>query len=69
MLRGLEPQTMDPILRDALEAGARAAWPGRWRILSSGALHDARNVARLMPVAMLFVPLIVRIRIVSLRMV
>ncbi|WP_281982510.1 hydantoinase/carbamoylase family amidase [Thalassorhabdomicrobium marinisediminis] len=55
-LHGLEPQTMEPTLREALEAGAEAVSPGRWRILPSGALHDATNVARLMPVAMLFVP-------------
>ena len=30
--------------------------PGQWRRMPSGALHDATNVSRLMPVAMLFVP-------------
>ncbi|KIN72775.1 Zn-dependent hydrolase [Sulfitobacter guttiformis] len=52
----LEPQTMDANLRLALEAGAKAVAPEKWRTLPSGALHDATNVARLMPVAMLFVP-------------
>jgi N-carbamoyl-L-amino-acid hydrolase len=52
----LEPTAMDMRLRDALERGAEAVAPGRWRRMPSGALHDATNVARLMPVAMLFVP-------------
>lgn len=52
----LEPTAMDARLRNALEAGAEAVAPGRWRKMPSGALHDATNVARLMPVAMLFVP-------------
>ena len=47
---------MDSILRARLEEGAEAVAPGRWRRMPSGALHDATNVARLMPVAMLFVP-------------
>ena len=53
---GLEPVGMDPTLRDALQAGAQQIAPGKWRNMPSGALHDATNVARLMPVAMLFVP-------------
>ena len=52
----LEPTAMDARLRNALEQGAEAVAPGRWRRMPSGALHDATNVARLMPVAMLFVP-------------
>jgi N-carbamoyl-L-amino-acid hydrolase len=55
-LRGLDPVAMDPGLRAALEAAAEAEVPGRWRRLPSGALHDATNVARRLPVAMLFVP-------------
>jgi len=55
-LLGLEPMAMDTRLRDALCASAEAAVPGRWRRMPSGALHDATNVARLMPAAMLFVP-------------
>ncbi|MFZ5964523.1 Zn-dependent hydrolase [Thalassococcus sp. BH17M4-6] len=55
-LLGLEPVAMDARLRGALEAGAEAEVPGGWRRMPSGALHDATNVARLMPVAMLFVP-------------
>ncbi len=53
---GLEPVAMDPNLRHALEHGAEQVAPGKWRRMPSGALHDATNVSRLMPVAMLFVP-------------
>ncbi|MEP5728706.1 MAG: hydantoinase/carbamoylase family amidase [Sulfitobacter sp.] len=52
----LEPVAMDARLRAALEKGANTVAPGRWRVMPSGALHDATNVARLMPVAMVFVP-------------
>ena len=55
-LLGLEPVAMDDTLRVQLEVGAETVAPGRWRRMPSGALHDATNVARLMPVAMLFVP-------------
>lgn len=55
-LLGLEPVQMDATLRSALEQGAQAMAPGKWRTMPSGALHDATNVSRLMPVAMLFVP-------------
>lgn len=55
-LAGLEPVAMDAALRARLETAAEAIAPGRWRRMVSGALHDATNVARLMPVAMLFVP-------------
>ncbi|UYV37650.1 hydantoinase/carbamoylase family amidase [Rhodobacteraceae bacterium D3-12] len=53
---GLEPVEMDGSLRAALEASAEAAVPGKWRVMPSGALHDATNVAVMMPVAMMFVP-------------
>ena len=53
---GLEPVSMDAQLRDALAEAAEAVAPGKWRKMPSGALHDATNVARLMPVAMLFAP-------------
>jgi N-carbamoyl-L-amino-acid hydrolase len=55
-LLGLEPVEMETRLRTGLEAAADAEVLGRWRVMPSGALHDATNVARLMPVAMLFVP-------------
>jgi N-carbamoyl-L-amino-acid hydrolase len=53
---GVAPVAMDAGLRRALEAAAEATVPGRWRSMPSGALHDASNMARLMPAAMLFVP-------------
>ena len=53
---GLEPVAMDARLRDALALSAQHVAPEKWRDMPSGALHDATNVARLMPVAMLFVP-------------
>lgn len=53
---GLEPVAMDAGLQDALVQSARSTVPGRWRRMTSGALHDATNLSRLMPVAMLFVP-------------
>lgn len=52
----LEPVAMDADLRAALERGAEDVTQGKWRLMPSGALHDATNVSRLMPVAMLFVP-------------
>lgn len=55
-LLGLEPVAMDAGLRTALAKGAEMVAPGKWREMPSGALHDATNVSRLMPVAMLFVP-------------
>lgn len=55
-LLGLEPVAMDTHLRGALEAAAHDLCPDAWRTMPSGALHDATNVARLMPVAMVFVP-------------
>jgi len=53
---GLEPVAMDRGLRAALGAAAQDLVPGRWREMQSGALHDATNVAALMPAAMMFVP-------------
>ncbi len=55
-LLGLEPVAMDDRLRGALGAAAAEVTPEKWRQMPSGALHDATNVAKLMPVAMLFVP-------------
>jgi beta-ureidopropionase / N-carbamoyl-L-amino-acid hydrolase len=55
-LLSLDPVAMDPALRARLATAAQDVAPGRWRKMPSGALHDATNVARLMPVAMLFVP-------------
>lgn len=52
----LDPVTMDEGLRAALAAAAEEVAPGQWREMQSGALHDATNVARVLPVAMLFAP-------------
>ncbi|NRB20989.1 MAG: hydantoinase/carbamoylase family amidase [Rhodobacteraceae bacterium] len=53
---GIEPVPMDAGLQAALATSAEAAAPGQWRTMPSGALHDASNMAAVMPVAMLFVP-------------
>jgi N-carbamoyl-L-amino-acid hydrolase len=50
------PTRMDEALRLRLEAAAAARAAGQWRRMPSGALHDAANVSRLMPAAMLLVP-------------
>jgi len=55
-LVGLDPVAMDTGLADALAEADEAELPARWRRMPSGALHDASNLARHMPVAMLFVP-------------
>lgn len=55
-LLGLDPVTMDPTFEAALARSAEVVAPGKWRRMPSGALHDATNVARVLPAAMLFVP-------------
>ncbi|WP_122074267.1 hydantoinase/carbamoylase family amidase [Pseudophaeobacter sp. EL27] len=52
----IEPAAMDPRLKEALRNAAEELAPGKWLDLPSGALHDAANVSRVMPAAMLFVP-------------
>ena len=52
----LQPVAMDAGLKNRLSEAAEAEAPGLWREMPSGALHDATNVSRLLPVAMLFVP-------------
>ncbi|MFO6466016.1 hydantoinase/carbamoylase family amidase [Jannaschia sp. KMU-145] len=52
----LPPAQMDGALQDVLARAAERDAPGRWRRMPSGALHDATNVARVLPVAMLFAP-------------
>jgi N-carbamoyl-L-amino-acid hydrolase len=52
----LTPMPMDARMQAALSAAAQDIAPGKWRAMPSGALHDASNVAALMPVGMLFVP-------------
>ncbi|OIQ32399.1 MAG: Zn-dependent hydrolase [Roseobacter sp. MedPE-SWchi] len=53
---GIEPAAMDTRLKAALREAAEDLAPGKWLDLPSGALHDAANVSRVMPSAMLFVP-------------
>ncbi|MBY6203032.1 hydantoinase/carbamoylase family amidase [Maritalea mobilis] len=52
----LAPMPMDDAMQKALSDAAEEVAPGRWRSMPSGALHDASNLAALMPVGMLFVP-------------
>ncbi len=52
----IAPTRSTPALIEALADAAEHLAFGRWRRMSSGALHDAANVASLMPAAMLFVP-------------
>lgn len=52
----LAPVPMDAGFQSALAKAAGQVAPGKWRSMPSGALHDASNLSRLMPVGMLFVP-------------
>jgi N-carbamoyl-L-amino-acid hydrolase len=52
----LEPAQMDRGLVEALSATAAMRAPNRWRTMPSGALHDAGNVSRKLPTAMVFAP-------------
>ena len=56
MRADLVPVAMDEGIQAALSKAAEFHAAGRWRSMPSGALHDASNVSRLMPVGMLFVP-------------
>jgi N-carbamoyl-L-amino-acid hydrolase len=51
-----DPVPMDARMTEALADAAERVAPGRWRRMPSGALHDATNVSRVLPSAMLFVP-------------
>lgn len=55
-IKALLPVPMDTTLKDALAQAAEAQAPGKWREMPSGALHDASNMARVMPSAMVFTP-------------
>lgn len=52
----IEPTQMDARLVEALAKAAAGRAAGRWRLMHSGALHDAGTVSKKMPAAMLFVP-------------
>ncbi|MEX0305446.1 MAG: M20/M25/M40 family metallo-hydrolase, partial [Leisingera sp.] len=51
-----EPAAMDKRFQAELSAAAEALAPGNWQKMPSGALHDAANMATVMPAGMLFVP-------------
>ena len=53
---GIEPTAMDSDLQDILATAANDECPAKWRKMSSGALHDAANLSKILPTAMLFVP-------------
>lgn len=50
------PAVCNPALMQALAGASDALAPGVWQYMPSGAGHDAQNIARHMPAAMLFVP-------------
>jgi N-carbamoyl-L-amino-acid hydrolase len=52
----LPPTQMHPRFQAALSDAAAEHAPGAHRLMPSGALHDAANVAHILPVGMLFVP-------------
>ena len=52
----LPPTPMDADVFAAVCAAAEETAPGAWRRMPSGALHDAANVAQVLPTGMIFVP-------------
>jgi N-carbamoyl-L-amino-acid hydrolase len=50
------PALCDADMMQALVEAAENLAPGAWQEMPSGAGHDAQNIARIMPAAMLFVP-------------
>jgi len=52
----IAPTLCSPAYIAAMSEAAEARAPGRWRVMPSGALHDAANVSMHMPMGMMFVP-------------
>jgi N-carbamoyl-L-amino-acid hydrolase len=50
------PAPCDPAMQQALQEAAEHLCPGQWQAMPSGAIHDSQILARIMPMAMLFVP-------------
>ncbi len=50
------PAPCDPAMQQALQQAAEHLCPGHWQPMPSGAIHDSQILARIMPMAMLFVP-------------
>ncbi len=50
------PAPCDPAMQRALRDAAEQLCPGAWQAMPSGAIHDSQIMARVMPMAMLFVP-------------
>ena len=50
------PALCDPAMMRCLSEAAESVAPNAWQPMPSGAGHDAQNIARHMPAAMLFVP-------------
>ncbi len=50
------PAAMDPTFQEHIARAAESHAPGPWIRMPSGAAHDAQEMARRMPAAMLFVP-------------
>ncbi|MGR3615037.1 MAG: hydantoinase/carbamoylase family amidase [Paracoccaceae bacterium] len=53
---GIDPSNMAPDIVRALSNAAEEKAKNCWRLMPSGALHDAANLSEIMPVGMLFVP-------------
>ena len=47
---------MDEAMQDSIEAAAEAIAPGKHVRMPSGAGHDARTIAQVLPVGMMFIP-------------
>ena len=48
-MHGLKPVKMDTSLQTKLRNAAENICPMRWKNMQSGALHDAANIAKIMP--------------------